>query len=541
MFSFDVIKVCYVKNQREIKMRKAQLFLTVLSLFMIGILPSQDIPSVTGVEVTTDTQLLESPDFYKQNPYPITLKQVINKTLANNLDIRISDYDRRIAEYEIEAQKGIYDLEFESKINATNIEDPQPSKNSALTNSTSQNINYGGEASLSQLLPTGAVVGFTYELDKTKTNSAFVDYSTYYTQDASVFLQQPLLKNFGRDVTESGIDIARNNNEISQEAYLLEAQNQIASVSKAYWSLVYAIKNYEVQRLSLKQARDFLRITRVSYETGVLPRTDVLQAEAQVAMREENVIIAESVIKSSEDNLKLFMNIPRASKDWDRYYLPIDEPDVKQIAVDQNRFLEDAFENRPDYRQAELSIDNKTIQKKVAANQKMPELNLSAYAGRSGLGVSHDDAWDELNTYDYHSYDFSLEFKFPLQNRKGKYNYKQAALEEEKAEISLRDLENRIIFEVRNAIRQLRTEKKRIQATSVSVEAQKAKLDAELQRYRVGKSTSYNVLEFQQDYAEALSHLIQSKVNFNKALIDLYKSRGIILSSFNINDSGEFE
>jgi outer membrane protein len=482
-------------------------------------------------ENTKTSELLEAPDFYKKNASPISIKEVIFKTLENNLNIKISDYDRKIAEAEIQVQKSIYDLLLSSKVSVKNSEYQQP---------VNMNPDYiwekqiYGELGVMQLIPTGGSIGFIYTTSKNKTNSMGVDFSPYYIQSGTLLFNQPLLKNFGPYVTNSGIRISSNNEKISQEAFIEIVQNQIADAARAYWNLVFAIENYEVSTLSLRQANDFLRITTISFQTGVIPETDVLQAKAQVAFREEEVITAEKYIKQAQDQLKILMNMAKVFMDWEKNYLPTEKPEVKDIAIDTEAFIDEAFENRPDYKQVNLGLENAEIGRKVAKNQRLPELNFSAALGRSGLGDSHNNAWHELNTYDYHNYDFSLEFRFPLQNRSARYKYKQALLEKEKTQKSIENLENLIVFEVRNAVRNLETERKRVDVTNTSVESEKAKLDSETQRYRVGMSTSYNVLEFQKDYSEALVKHISSKINYNKSIIDLELSKGTILENCGI-------
>jgi len=503
------------------------LFLSTFSCLATETIPTSDVPS-------TGSLLLEPPDFYKKNPLPINLKQALVTMLDNNLDIRISDYDRRIAEAEIQAQKGIFDLLLSARTGVTNAEYQQPVRDMDGDPTVLKERQYYGEISLGQLLPTGGLLSMLYSTGRTDTNSVMTNISPYYNQMAALSFTQPFLKNFGPYVTLSGIRIAGNNARISREAFRDMVQSQVAELTRAYWDLEFAIENYEVQRLTLRQARDLLRITTISYKTGVLPETDVLQARAEVAAREEFVIVAESAIKAAEDYLKILMNIPRCAKDWNRFYLPMDKPEVRDIQLDTEASIREALENRPDYHQLMLDLKNREINRRVSWNRRLPELNFAATAGRSGLEDGHSDAWHELNTYDFHNYDFSLELKFPLQNREARYRYKQAALQFRQGLKQLENLENLIILDIRNAVRNIETERKRVEATLVSVESEKAKLDAEMKRYQVGMSTSYNVLEFQKDYSTALVNHIQSKINFNKAVIDLEKAKGTILSEYGI-------
>ena len=68
------------------------------------------------------------------------------------------------------------------------------------------------------------------------------------------------------------------------------------SVKNAYWDLVFSINSLEVQRLSLDLAQRSLKENRARVEIGTMAPIDIVQAEAEVAQREEAVIIAEAAI-----------------------------------------------------------------------------------------------------------------------------------------------------------------------------------------------------------------------------------------------------
>ena len=77
----------------------------------------------------------------------------------------------------------------------------------------------------------------------------------------------------------------------------------------------------------------------------------------------------------------------------------------------------------------------------------------------------------------------------------------------------IKDLENKIILEVRESARQLKTDSKRIKAATVAKKLAEEKLKAEEKKFEVGLSTSFNVLKFQEDLAEAQSNEIKTIID----------------------------
>jgi outer membrane protein len=478
----------------------------------------------------------------------ISLQDVIRLSLEHNLDIKITEYDRKISRDEIEVQKGIFDTLFTSGISQTEIEQQHVLEKGATIPGLPQSeweafgiaaVQQSGvksfEAGLSQLLPTGGVLELLYTDGRfEQTPSAFATASPYYAAQLTLTFIHPLLKYFGSAVTNAGIRVAKNNASISQEQFRFQVMNQLSQALKAYWELVFAIYNYDVQQISLEQAQDLLRINTVKFEAGVVPSTDVLQAKAQVAAREEQIIMARQQIHNTQDLLKQLMNVPKTDATWHINIIPQDRPMYYEVRLDEEQFLQQALSYRPEYRQAQTTLDNRKIERMVARNKRLPELNLYGYYGFSGADESNSPAVENMETLDYEQWQVGLEFRYPLPNRVGRYFYHQSQLQYDKARESLDNLKNLITLEIRNTLRDVETNRKRIGVTSTSVEYEEAKLDAEKKRFDVGMATSHDVLEFQRDLASSRASHLRAIIDYNKALIDLERAKGTLLDSYQI-------
>ena len=95
-------------------------------------------------------------------------------------------------------------------------------------------------------------------------------------------------------------------------------------------------------------------------------------------------------------------------------------------------------------------------------------------------------------------------------------------------------MKKKIILEVREAIRQLKTDVKRVQASSVAKKIAEKKLKAEEKKFEVGLSTSFNVLEFQEDLAEQQSNEIKAIIDYNQSKTRFHQVMASTLDNHNI-------
>lgn len=118
-----------------------------------------------------------------------------------------------------------------------------------------------------------------------------------------------------------------------------------------------------------------------------------------------------------------------------------------------------------------------------------------------------------------------MEFKYPIFNRKARYEYRKSLKEIEQARTLIEKIELGVTMEIRAALRQLRTSRQQILANQRAVESEEAKLDSELKRFDVGMATSFEVLTFQKDLADARVGYIRSVVDYNLARVELDRAR----------------
>lgn len=477
----------------------------------------------------------------------MSLADVVLLAFSQNLDIQLEAIELRLRQDDQDIASGIYDPVLGAEFSHTDGERPfaQQVGGQSLTGVRDQRTERYG-ASVSQLIPTGATaeVGLTSDRSRLRGvpgDSAALNPSE--SQRAFIRLTQPLLRNFGPGVTNAGIRVARRQEEAARALYRQEIDDRLADTMDAYWDLVFAIRNLEVQQTSLDAAEELARVNQVRVETGASPRADLLQAQAQAAERRNAVIRARSQILAAQDRLLSILNWTGEPGSWDRPILPTDTPDLydADLAMEDPLFINTALEHRQDFRAAELGVDIAGIQRDVARWQRLPELNAFAEYSHSGLDDNRSDAFDDIGAAHYQEYTYGLEFRYPIPNRRARAEYRQSRTREEQAEVGVRRAELLIVTQVRGATRSVRTALDSIEATTAQVTAAQETLDAEQRRLEVGASTTFNVLEFQENLARAQVAQVQALVEYQKGLIELERSTGNLLESVGRDLGLEFD
>lgn len=473
----------------------------------------------------------------------LALREAVLLALKNNLDIAIANYNPKIKAGDIAIAKAVFDPTFSLTLDANRTKSPVSNTLQSGASPESRvdkidNENRDVNASIVQKLPFGGGYTLSMTNNRLNTNLPFAQpgppnnginpaYKTFLT----LSITQDLLKNFGMDVNTAPIKIARNNQAISVTQFRQQANQVITSVHTAYWNLVYAIENLQVQQRSLRLARELEELNTARVRAGVAAPVEVTQAKAQAAAQVQNVILAEKAIKDAEDQLKLIINFPGGERIWARTVLPTDTPPFDVLQVNMDVSIQEALEKRPEYAAQKLTLQNTDLNLRVARNQLLPSLQLQGNVGLNGLNGSAGSDLDRLTSGDFTQWSAGLVLTYPLGNRSARSAFLQARLSHDQAGTSLLNLKRQIISQVREAVRRIETDVRSVEATRAARVLAEEQLRVEQKRLEAGVTTTFNVLSFQRDLAEAQASEIKAITTFNQDLANLELQKGTILEN----------
>ncbi len=461
-------------------------------------------------------QLLAEPT---EPVWKLSMTDCLRIVLDKNINIRVSYLGLDTAKRDVTSNQADFDTNLTSSTSfARGRTAAELDESPSLSDSVSTS---GG---LERKLPTGGTIG----ADLTHSRSGRSEHS--YSSSSTLSLSQPILSGFGSKVTLASIRISENSYKIAFEDLRQSIHDEITNAELAYWDILEARENLETRKLAYTQAQSLKDRNQRAMMLGDRAYTDVLQAEATAASREEDVIQAENAVLEAEDNLRKILNIEDI-RQWNSRIDTIDKisPDFKAELPDLTWCLEQAFANRPDYKQAVKQLENNKINLMVAGNALLPDVTLDANYALSGAGAQSANSFNKLKSGDFGSWDASLSVSYPWDNRADKATYESSVNALKQQELQLRDLRLTIVKEVRSAVRLIQTAIKRVEVADVAYSLQKKNLEAEEKKYSLGLSTSFEVLSFQEDLANSAVSRIGAVVDYHRSVVRLWSTIGITL------------
>ena len=482
----------------------------------------------------------------------LALLDALKMSLKNNLDIKVAQVTPLVREQDVIFQEAQFDPNAGGSIfisdntfPTTNVFDVSLANPGTLV-SIEQDIN-DFTAGFQDTLRYGAQYSVGLFARRVASTSANALFSPSYTTTLVLAYRQSLLRNAGDNVNETNIVIARTNEEISRSEVRNSTLNALKATEDAYWELVFARDDLAVKRESLRLAEELLKLNRIKVQVGTLPPIEITTAEAEVAARDQNVIVAENAVWDAEDTLRRQMNLPKNDNAWSQEIVPSDKPDYVERTVNVEQDIQTAIEKRPDMQQARLNLRNADSRLGFQENQRKWELNFDANYQINGLGgdiilrdptdpniilfqqdQNFGDSFDVLDDVDFDSWSVGLSLSVPIGNNAADSQYVGRRLEKEQSEITYENARLAAEVDVRAASRAIVTNKKRIDAADKNVELQRKKVEAEQKKFENGMSTSFQVLDFQEDLTNALGARYRALVDYRKSITTLELARGTL-------------
>lgn len=483
----------------------------------------------------------KSPPVHRE---PISITDAVLQALERNLDITISRQTKEARLTDIIVEQAKFDPTISLNAQYNRLVSPL---NRPVFGFGQFGLTPGGEptkfdqnisqitADLTQNLITGGNYDINYSPQRTFVAGPNIFlFNPSWTGGLAITLTQPLLRNAGTEINRTFIKIAQNNAQVEQEVFRDRVLTVIATVEQAFWELVFANENLKVAQSALKAAEELLASNRAKAKAGVMSAVEVLQAEAGVASRIEQILIAEKAIQDQEDQLRRLLNPTEQDLKQDVRLLPVDQPTQTLEPISLEEAIDVAIERRPEVLQANKNIDTSELNTRFAKNQILPSLAVQGTAGLSGLGAGVDDMFQRNFGGSFYNYGAGVVLSYPLGNRAAWSQYNKRQLEALNAKATLQSVRQQVIVSVKEAVRRVQTDFKRIETTrSARILAEK-QLQAEQERFRVGLSTTIFVLQFQRDLAIARGNELRAIIDYNKSLSNLMRQKATTLDKYQI-------
>ncbi len=455
----------------------------------------------------------------------LTLHDTIRMALERNLELKVELYNPAMSEADYQKARGIYDPALKLQLDyneSTNFVFNQPSEKL-----WGQDLQL--DAGLSQLLPTGgtAALGFSNNYINSDTVSAAAGHKSYWKSGLGLSLSQPLLKNFGREATELAIDTALISKDVSLERFSHRVMELVAEVRMAYFRLYSLQEELEVRRASLELSQRILHDTKARVRAGVMPAMETLNAEYGVASREKELIDAERLL---QDQAELLARLIQFQLSPEQVLEAVDQPGREQYQIELSAEIRLALVNRADLQEARRNLALLELQTRVADNRTRPDLLLSASATTSGLGQSYNRDLDRMSSGKYPVWGVGLALSYPIGNRAAENEFRKNRLKQEQAALQIKNQEELISNQVRSAVRGVEVSYKQMEVADRGRAFAEERMRAYSRKAEVGMATTKDLLDVENDLAEAKNSQIKSAVAYADAITLLWQATGEILN-----------
>jgi HAE1 family hydrophobic/amphiphilic exporter-1 len=520
----------------------------------------------------------------------LSLNTAIALALQNNNNIEVSRNDVKIAESTLRSLNGSYDPVLNVNPNYTNSVQPQPSTLggadlSGVTRSNQFRVNTGV---FTPIKAGGGSFNVFFNNTRDETSNTFSNLNPTYSTSFGVTFTQPLVKNRAIDPTRRLIRIQRKVIAQSDADFRRQAIDVVSQVQRAYWNLVFALRDQQNRVANLDLAKENLRQIEARIAAGAAAPLQRAEVSTELANRETDVLAASRAASLAENALKELTIRDSNSPEWSDSVVPTDSPSYSDDPINLDAVIADAIANRPELQRLRLQNEINAIDIGYFKDQIRPQIDLNAnytMIGLAGTGSGPTDSFtvplisgdpntnssafllNELRalnpnivvpnvtidpsipprflggwgtslknmfTNDTRSFSVGVTFSFPLGNRTAKADLATAQYQKDRIAAQLRSQEQAVITEVRNAVQAVETARQTVLTTRRSRENAELQLEGERKLYDVGRSTTFLLFQRENELTNAKNAEIRAETDFSKALADLQKATSTTFGANNI-------
>jgi outer membrane protein TolC len=467
----------------------------------------------------------------------LPLDEAVRRAVEHNPDLAIVRLGTEVEAAEVGEARTAYTPVFSTTLGRSS--NTTPPTNFLLGNAGVDTRDWFSSTGVRQRVPWGnGTWSVSWDASRTTSNSPLTSFDPSVQSGVQFAFSQPLVRDRKIDAARQQFIIAKRNQESSELRFRESAVQTVAAVKQAYWTLKALRANVAVQQRSLELAQELAAQNRVRVQVGQAPPLDLVQVEAEVAERRENLIRASAAADDAEDRLRRLIIDPADASFWRVRLDPIDEPGPRPGLTDVDAVVAKALDARYDIARATNEVSNAATSVEYFSNQKLPDVRLETSYRGSGLGGSQllrtgafpgivtgrtdagfGDVLGQVFGRDYPTWSFGVTVSYPVGRSFEEMSAVRAGVERRRAAARVSSLKLDVAEAIRQAARQVRSTAEREEAARAGATLAEQRLDVERRRYDAGLSTSFFVTQAQRDLLQAQVNLLQATLDCQSALV----------------------
>ena len=542
------------------------------------------------VRTNSDALRVPSPITRDEHVERVTLKDTIALALSNNPGIAARRLEPTRQSEAVLGAQAQYDPTLSGEVQSVQTTTPNAS---SLAGTTSSNIDdRTADFHLFKTFRSGTLATIDFLNERLDNNARFNQLRPEYITHLNLSLVQPLLRNFGWDFSYLVVRVAEENADASVYQYQAALADFVEQVIEAYWNVVRARENVEVQHESKALADRTVEENQARVRVGLLPPVAVLEAQADAAAREQQVITAENDLDIARQTLAQLAYYRPDDTFVPRTLEPIEDVTLEDVNVSLDDTIATAVAERPEIAASARGVSVQLLNERIAGNALLPRLDLIGSYGVNGLsgrpravtgfgslsqtffsptdltgtraGLAcqplappatasficvqsgtatsgsprfagpPSEAYERLTSNDFRSYSFGVQFEVPLSNAAARSQFAQSRISRSQAELNHRQLLSQVTLDARQAVANVTSARKSVDTTRVARELAEENLRNQEKRHEVGMATTKDLLDFQTRLTTARSNEVTAKTNYAIALAQWRRAEGRLLAYYQV-------
>lgn len=490
-------------------------------------------------------------------PVALPLQEAIALTLQQNNDIAVATLQREVAAQEVRAAEGAFDPRLVPTLTYERAVNPVASAIGGAANGRVEQNELAGAMRLVGRTPwAGGRFTLDFNASRLETNNQFQRLNPQFPTVLGVAYTQPLLRGRRIDLERREILIRRQSVVLSDAQLRRTLQDQVAAVEQAYWDLVFAAGNLEVQRTALAQAEAQVESNARQAQAGTLAPIDVVEAQTQVATFRQDVADAQQALTEAENALKQRMLASRSAPQWGQALLPAAPADRALPTLSVEEAVTMALRERPELQELETTRAQNEVEAAFFTDQARPQVDVSASYNLVGLagtlvtttgtgigtpivvpdilqgGLAQSLA--NIGAARFPTAAVQVAMDIPLRNRTATASALRAELVGAQIGRQRQQLEQTIEAEVRNALQAVASSRDRFAAAASERRNAQEQYESERRRFDSGLSTVFLVLERQTALVTAQARELRARADLNQAVALFDRAVGGTLAQHNV-------
>jgi HAE1 family hydrophobic/amphiphilic exporter-1 len=515
----------------------------------------------------------------------LTLGEAIQHTLASNPDLAAARVVIEQAAQDTVAAAGSFDPQISLQSTYLRQELPISSLIGGSASGSLQQRDFFFGPQFSGVIPaSGTKYSASFSSRRMTSDNSFATLNPQYPSDLNFNITQPLFRGRAVDEPRRQLELARQNETLTDAQFRQRVMDITLQTELAYWDLSFSERNLEVQREGVALAREQVASNQRLVGQGLAAPVDVLEAQTQVAVLEQNVYAAQATLTRAENRLKTLMLPDRSSSIWTSALRPTTPPAAEESVESLDEAVRQAIATRPELAQAAIAATANETNKRFFLDQRKPQVDLvgaytsSGLSGRAippgpnpftggfaplisrlnalsglqglpplaadfgnfgggvpeGLTGGVGQSLSGLLNQSFPTVEVGVRIALPLRNRTAEARHASSVAEGRRIEIDRRRLEQGVEAEVRNALQAVQSARAVLASATEARRTAEEQYASEQRQFSAGTSTVFLVIQRQTAMITTRTQHARAEVDLNKSLAELRRATGQTLAAHNI-------